>query len=452
MHRWTLTSLLTIVAGLAAWLAPRGATVPAPVAHTPPAPALPTGPDQDGPLTLDLALDAGAVLRDAPTTRYVVATVKAPAEESGNRVPVDLALVLDVSGSMSGAGKIEQARRAAHAVMESLGAEDRVALVSFEDRARRLSALGRPGVGLQSLVDGLSPGGGTNLSDGLLTGFDALGDASDGRVRKVLLMTDGQANQGVTSPEALAQLTRQPGLTVSTVGVGYDYNERLLASMADAGGGGYHYVDANSSLATVFEQELHQAAHLVTASTRLDLELAPGVTATRVLGWEAQLTGGRVAVDLGALPAGTTRTVVVEVEVTAGGQATRPVASATLSGTGAGDAARFAEHATTVATTVADASDVPAYVSPSAMKTATAAVAGDAVVAANQAYREGDAERGRARLKDAARWVRRQSSDYNLGIPEASSEKLKRLGYLDDADAQKSTLSEGRDLSRGASW
>ena len=190
-----------------------------------------------------------------------------------------------------------------------------------------------------TLLDHMSPGGSTYLSGGLSAGFaalvgapdpaagdltagdltagDATGDLSQ-RVRRVLLMTDGQANQGVVDQAGLAGLARRDGFSVSTIGVGLDYDEAILSAMADAGGGEYHYVGRDTDLASVYRAELQNAGSVVATDTLLDLTFPVGVHGQRACSWTFEVPdASHLRVRLGDLAAGQTRTVVVPITIDA---------------------------------------------------------------------------------------------------------------------------------------
>jgi len=159
----------------------------------------------------------------------------APAE----RAPLALALVIDRSGSMAGP-KLETARRCASWLVGRLSGQDRLALVDFDDRVRLLAPLGPPEPSrLGPAIAAIQEGGTTNLSGGWLKGLEQLRGSSE-PARKILLLTDGHANQGITDRARLAELARSAhalGVGTATIGMGADFDEERLTAMADAGGG-----------------------------------------------------------------------------------------------------------------------------------------------------------------------------------------------------------------------
>ncbi len=119
--------------------------------------------------------------------------------------------------------------------------------------------MGDAGPGLLQVIGGIYDGGTTNLSGGCLKGMEALRTGQDGAgPRKVLLLTDGLANVGITEPEALVQMTGKAaaaGVGTSTIGFGGDFAEELLTQMADAGGGNAHYAPTPDQAPAIFRTD-----------------------------------------------------------------------------------------------------------------------------------------------------------------------------------------------------
>lgn len=235
-----------------------------------------------------------------------------------DRAPLALALVLDRSGSMAGL-KLETARRCASWLVQRLAPEDRLALIDFDDRVRLLAPLGPPErARLEPAIAAMRAGGSTNLSGGWLKGVEALRDAP-GPARKVLLLTDGHANQGVTDPATLAQLARSAtgsGVGTATIGLGDDFDEELLTAMADAGGGNAHYAPTADAAPGIFARELTGLARL--AAQNLSVELRPAEP-VRVLGvlndFPAVAVSGGIQLQLGDVIAGERLRVVAELQI-----------------------------------------------------------------------------------------------------------------------------------------
>jgi Ca-activated chloride channel family protein len=196
------------------------------------------------------------------------------------RRPLALALVIDRSGSMAGA-KLDVARRCAAFLIERLGADDRLAIVSFDEHVTLEAPLREVGVdrhALRSAALAIHPGGQTNLSGGWLKGVEALSPLDDGsHTRRVLLLTDGMANVGITDDAQLAKMARGSagdGIGTTTIGFGDGFSEDLLAAMADAGGGGAHFAPSPDAAPAIFAAEFDDLLSVVAQNVSAEIRPA----------------------------------------------------------------------------------------------------------------------------------------------------------------------------------
>jgi Ca-activated chloride channel family protein len=203
------------------------------------------------------------------------------------RAPIDLAFVIDRSGSMSGR-PIELAKQAVSHAAGMLDQRDRAALVVFDDHIDLLHRLAevsaRQRNELRMALARVDARGSTNLCDGWLTGCRELArhetPGDQGRVRRAILLTDGLANQGEMSPSAICQHAtelRRRGITTTTLGMGQNFDEGLLPAMAEAGGGNFSYIESASQLARTFERELDRLTAVTAAQLNLRLRLPDGL-------------------------------------------------------------------------------------------------------------------------------------------------------------------------------
>ncbi|RMG10583.1 MAG: VWA domain-containing protein [Planctomycetota bacterium] len=310
-------------------VAPPPAPAPDPASGT----VAPRRPEPAGPRPSALASASGVRLRASLERGWTLAGerellvhcavhVDEPNDARDERLPVDMALVLDTSGSM--AGSMDLLRQATRRLAARLGPEDRLTLVSYATTAERVFQ-GHPQAdraAFEAALAGLVARGGTNLSDGLDAAAAALASAAEGaasqgpRARRLVLLSDGLANQGETEPRALARRVRRlraQGFAVSALGLGAQYDEELLGALADVGGGAYHYVARPAGLEAVVEAELRALRRLAAQDARLFLEPASGVRLLEVFSWSARTDATGWEVSLGDLERGSRRKVVARV-------------------------------------------------------------------------------------------------------------------------------------------
>jgi Ca-activated chloride channel family protein len=432
-----LTLALAGAAAAAALLGPARRPSPATAERPRPEPPItptviePSGPS--GSLTLSATLDQGVLLAGADEDRFLLLTVKAPEPEADVRMPVDVSIVMDVSGSMSGWHKIDYARQAARELVSSLQPGDRVSLVTFSDRARVLLPA-QPVVdrdGILSAISRIREGGGTNMYDGLTTGLEQLRLGGDGHVRRLLLLSDGHANVGISDATSLSRLAGQAALddvSTSAIGLGLDFNEDLLASMADSGGGSYHFVDDAQQLTGIFAEELHTMTRTVARDVTLRLDLPEGVRVAETYGYTDTSDSRGWRVYLGDIYAGQERKVVVRLDLPIAEGDTLPLASAGLAyqdldlGQPIQATVQVAPRVTRNAATAAASLD---------QETAIQAARAQAAVMAEQAARAfeaRDATRARAALARTSSLLKQASADLNA--PELMQDESDYMSAL----------------------
>lgn len=242
----------------------------------------------------------------------------------GKRAPVNLAVVLDRSGSMAGE-KIESARRAAHVLVDRLNDEDRLAFITFGSNVTPLFSSQRctPAAKgeMHRAIDRIYDMGGTNLSGGMEAGIREVLAHSEGyAVNRVILISDGEANEGITSRPGLSAIARnalRQHVSLTALGVGADFDEDTMEQLAENGGGNYRFLQVGGELESVFNGELKQLSTTVAAAPALHLKLAPGVRVREVFGWAYDTDADGIVVHLPDFAAGEHRKLVVQLQAPA---------------------------------------------------------------------------------------------------------------------------------------
>jgi Ca-activated chloride channel homolog len=282
-------------------------------------------PVTTGPVTVDAALVQDKVLTGSEGQVAVSLTLTADQIALPEDRPVqhaDLVIVLDRSGSMQGK-KLQDARQAVLQLIDRLTARDRLSLVTYSDGVETVLPLvfmdGDHRNRARAAVQRIYSQGGTNLGGGLRQGIATLmRTPAAGRQRKVILISDGLANQGVTDPSALGHMAAgavERNFAVSTVGVGYDFNEVLMTTIADHGAGRYYFLENPMAFARVFEKELQATRNVAAAGLEIRIPLKNGLQVTHAGGYPVRLEEGFAVVHPGDLLSGQQRKLFLTLKV-----------------------------------------------------------------------------------------------------------------------------------------
>lgn len=438
MRSWQPTAALGLIAGVTALLAPQwsafangGPHVQDPV-ELPTPEALEVAPltaqVDSGVLHLEAGLDHAALIEGSTQERLLVVTVRADEVEGGERAPINVAVVVDRSGSMRQQDRMGFAHQAAEDLVGALQDDDRFALVSFASSAQVVvpsTPVHNPAA-LYSAIRSIQPAGSTNLHEGLSMGqLQVRANATPESVDRVILLSDGYANVGVQLPSELSNAAgryAQEGVAVSTIGLGLDYNEDLLAQMADSGGGSYRFVNDAESLQAAFDDELHRLNSVAARGVGLDIALEDAELID-VIGYEATQTDTGLRIWLGDVYGGETRRVVMRVRMKAGSEG-QTLDAATV---------RLSEGATQVGEAVAvqaTVTDSPTIVERSANRelavVGNEAAAADLAQKAAVAFEGGDIEASNQYISSSALVAGEAASRYGSTRLEEQSGALMR--------------------------
>lgn len=259
---------------------------------------------------LTTQLDRDAVLVGGDGRVHVQLTLSARDDGETQAQPVDVFVVLDTSGSMSG-DKIASAKHALHALIDRLSTRDRFGLVSFDSNAELHVELARAKSGARRewhrVVDGLSAGGGTNMTAGLRRALSELPELPGERSARVLLLSDGHVNGGWSAVPGLTQDVRamvRREQVVTTMGIGDHFNEDLMTQLADVGAGRFYYLQKIDMIARFLDAEFRAAAQTVASAVKLHFKPAQGIVVESISGYPMDKKRGAVIVRPGSLYAG----------------------------------------------------------------------------------------------------------------------------------------------------
>ena len=288
-------------------------------------------PQQDQTLKSDIEIDRPVVLRGDTDPIFLLVRFEAKdfvPEEQKDRPPLNLSLVLDRSGSMDDKGKIEYLKQAAKMAVDRLTVRDHLAVVEYDDEITVMwpSQRVESTYAIKRLIDALSPRGSTDLVGGMMRGVDEVQNRmksieADDAINRVLLLSDGLANVGVTDPRQIRRLVRaakSDGVRVSTMGLGRDYDEDLMQDIAENAGGRYYYIEHPNQMARIFEQELETLFTTVAKDVRFEFRPADGIKDVQVISFGDVEDPGSSTFDMESFYGGEQRTLLLRLEPDSG--------------------------------------------------------------------------------------------------------------------------------------
>lgn len=253
-----------------------------------------------------------ALLPAEPSERLLRVEIRVPRPEGSQaRKPVHLSLVIDRSGSMSG-DKLRLALEAARQAIRTLQPGDRFSVVTFDHLVEVPvpSIEATPGARLraEAALDTVTARGNTDLGGGWLRGCAEVGaHLPEDAIGRVLLLTDGQANHGITSPDDLARHARSQRLrrvTTSTIGLGEGFNEFLLGRLSEEGGGNFYFAARADELPGFVGRELGEVLSVVARDASLQIRVPEGVEVESLNDYPCARDGATLSFSLGSLSGG----------------------------------------------------------------------------------------------------------------------------------------------------
>jgi Ca-activated chloride channel family protein len=238
-----------------------------------------------GEISLNYTLSKNYVpVTQEPQKLYVLVDVQVAGESVTGRMPINLSLVLDHSGSMSGE-KIADLREAVKFVIDQLESNDIISVTIFNDSVDVIlpSQAVTDKANLKSLIDGIDADDGTTISLGMRAGLDEVAkNLAPDKVNRILLLTDGQTHGDEDKCEELAKEAGSKGVPINAMGLGDDWNAELLSQIANHSGGSSTFLKDPSVITGVFQGEVRWLQAIVAQNSEVTFRLTKDVTMERV--------------------------------------------------------------------------------------------------------------------------------------------------------------------------
>lgn len=240
--------------------------------------------------------------------------------EETERTPVNIAIVIDKSGSMSG-NKLAQAKEAAIMAVERLGRDDYVSIITYSSKVDVLMPSTRVTntTEFRHRIKSIRSNGQTALYAGTKRGIHELEEFLDeNRVNRVILLSDGLANVGPSKPsdlEKLGQMAGSKGISITTIGLGLGFNEDLMTKLAYASDGNHAFVKHERDLVDIFNKEFGDVLSVIAQDIEIIIECEVGIRPIRLLGRKAKVSGQTIRVKLNQLYGAQSKHLIIEAEL-----------------------------------------------------------------------------------------------------------------------------------------
>lgn len=236
--------------------------------------------------------------------------------ERTNLRPLNLALVIDKSGSMADGDKMSRVKQSLRVMLDKLREDDIVSIIVFDTDAEVLLPAQRIGNGvrLRSVIESIEPNGSTNIHAGLMLGYkEAQKNFEKDATNRVILLTDGIANVGVTDPKKIAAESSEfngRGVDLSTIGVGLELNNDLLRTLAKSGRGLYHFVSDYKDIDKVFVTEVQSLLSSVAKNVKLEVEFDSNLQLEKIYGYDPRILKNGFSMNLENMNNGVTQAII----------------------------------------------------------------------------------------------------------------------------------------------
>ncbi len=276
-------------------------------------------------ITLTTELEKGVLPANTRQDALVKISIFAPPEPSPQpekKARVNLAVVLDRSGSMGAQMKLERAKEAAITALNMLSGDDLFSLVIYDDNAETIVPVTPATADMKgriiSHIREIRTGGSTALFAGVSIGANEVRkNCKENFVNRIILLSDGLANVGPSSPQELGRLGAsliKEKISVSTVGVGSDYNEDLMTALSQNSDGNFYFVENSRDLPNIFSKELGSALQVAAKSIRVKIICPEGVKPKGILGHECRINGNTIEMSFNQVYSGHEKSLILQLE------------------------------------------------------------------------------------------------------------------------------------------
>ncbi len=279
---------------------------------------------QEGHLQLSTAFENDYYTRNNRTGHYY-AEVHADNYQNNEtkHLPLNISVVIDRSGSMSG-DKIRNAKQAAKFIVDQLNPDDYFSVVMYDQTVDVVHEASRVEnkQAIKLKIDRIVDRGSTNLMGGAMKGYEQVRkNYRSGYINRVLLLSDGLANEGITDAKQIERIVRKKsmdeGISISTFGVGNDYNEDLMTAMAESGTGNYYFISNAENIANIFKKELNGLKDIVAQDAELVVRIPDYVNIDKVYGCKYIQDGRTLRIKFRDVFASETKGVLIKYTVDA---------------------------------------------------------------------------------------------------------------------------------------
>lgn len=264
-------------------------------------------------------LSSPIILEGSQEHNYLKVSLTGTKQDTDKRTPINLALVIDRSTSMSG-DRIEKAREAAILAINMLKDDDIISIIAYDDDAHVVIPATKANNKqklIKTINDKITPQGWTALFAGVSKGIKEVNKFhKKDQVNRIILLSDGQANVGPSSTKELADLgivAAKQGIAVTTIGLGASYNEDLMTALASYSDGNHAFVEKSADLEAAFVREFKDVMSVVAQEVTVTIRLQDGVKPVRLLGREGDIKGNNVTVKMNQLYSNQEKYVLLEV-------------------------------------------------------------------------------------------------------------------------------------------